>query len=482
MFFKLFKRIIYSITSSGMKDCSYKDLDLFLLYLTIRSRLNYYYSLVFRDEFIEKEILRLAKEIPFTSIDDKKYFYDYALYDAYGLDSMGLTEQYIRGLTDAGIEFLYIFDGKVIGKKVKAFLEEKNIKILDLSKDKSSHKKLDRLKPFSVKHLLVHTSPEGVFPFLIKNILGIKKTFIIDLTDHEYWSGIDSVDHFLEFRKYGAFIKKVGRKSDQSAVSIIPFYPIAYDGDLMSPITSKEALPKKYFFSASNISKIVDKDNTFLNLVKVLLDKLPDYTFVFAFTGDGKFVKNFFGKSYINRLNLLGHVDNIEPYVKNADFLLSTYPYGGGLVGSYAIKNSIPIFSLVNHDIKHSHPTNTFAGISDFQQSSDREELVHTIQNYLNGSLEISQDIENARTQLGSRSKFSSLLVKALKEMPNIDTLDLEYSLDDISQSQQKVSRLAAKKSKAFAKTVIICSYRSKYFLNYRVVILCIIAVCISYT
>ena len=481
MLFRFLKNIIYIISAAGMKKCSLQELDRFLLLLSIRARLNYHFSLLFRDEVIEDEILRITGEVSIVNSRSKQFFFEYAIFDSYGWDARGLSEQYIRGLVDAGIEFIYIFDGKEIGQEIKSFLDEHSVQIIDLSICNSSLKKLEVLRPYLIKEILVHTSPEGVFPFIAKKILGVKKTYLIDITDHEFWSGVDSVDHFLEFRDYGAFIVSEGRKPKVELVDIIPYYPIIHNNLTVLSGEHKPEVVGRYFLSAGNINKIIDQNNSFLELVKMLLDELPDYNFIFAFSGNGDFIKKFFGDAYFDRITLLGYVANIQHYVKNADFVLATYPLGGGLVGSYAIESSTPLFALVDQNSKHTHLKHTFPGINELQQSYNIENLVKTVVDYINGVIDLREDILSAQKSAGSREKFSSALSSILGGSANTVMPEIAYSIEEISYYQQNISRVISNRSKVYVKKVLSDSFKYRKFINFRILLLCVTAVCISF-
>ena len=480
MLFRFLKNTIYISSAAGMKKCSLQELDRFLLLLSIRARLNYHFSLLFRDEVIEAEILRIACEVPTVNSRSKQFFFEYAIFDSYGWDARGLSEQYIRGLVDAGIEFIYIFDGKEIGQAIKSFLYENSVQIVDLSICNSALQKLEVLRPYHIKEILVHTSPEGVFPFLAKKILGVKKTYLIDITDHDFWAGVDSVDHFLEFRDYGAFILSQGRKPKNELVDIIPYYPITHND--LTVLSGEHTLEivGQYFFSAGNVNKIIDEKNSFLELVKMLLDELPNHNFIFAFSGNGDFIKKFFGDTYLDRITLLGYVKNIHHYVENADFVLATFPIGGGLVGSYAIENSTPLFSLVHQNSKHSHLKNTFPGINELQQSYNAENLVKIVVDFINGAIDLREDILNAQKLAGSRENFSNVLSGILNGTIKSTTPKLSYPIDVITKHQQKISYEISRLSKVYAKKVLSDIYWNWKLLDFRLVILCACSVMIS--
>jgi hypothetical protein len=326
----------------------------------------------------------------------------------------------------------------------------------------------------------VHTSPEGVFPFIAKKILGVKKTYLIDITDHDFWAGVDSVDHFLEFRDYGAFILSEGRKPKIELVDIIPYYPVTHNDLTVLSGEHKPEVVGQYFFSAGNINKIIDENNSFLKLVKMLLDKLPDYNFIFAFSGNGDFVKKFFGDTYLDRITLLGYVKNLQHYVENADFVLATFPLGGGLVGSYAIESSTPLFALVDQNSKHSHLKNTFPGINELQQSYNVENLVKIVVDYINGAIDLREDILNARKLAGSREKFSTVLSGVLGGSANTVMPEIAYSIEIISNYQQSISRVISNRSKVYAKKVLSDSFKYRKFINFRILVLCVISIFIS--
>ena len=481
--FAILKKLLLKTLENQIGKIDPKNLNQLQFLLGIRARLNYHFSLCFRDEFIEATLSTKIEEYhqrSGTSVQGRKIRYKYGMFDSYGWDARGLTEQYIRALIDNKYEFIYIFDGSTIGDNILSILHEHGIEILDLSQVTWLPDKIDIMAHYHIERMLIHKKPESILPFIARKSLNIRETYLINLTDHEYWAGIDQVDHFLEFREYGQFITLKGRKPRSKNTSILPYYPILPSNDSHIHTDLKIDEIGMYFFSAGNIDKTIDNDLTFLQLVIKILEMHATIKFVFAYFGSARFMQDRLPERYKNRVIFLGVVDNIDIYIKNSLFVLNTYPIGGGLVGSYAVENRIPFFSLIDPQSKHTHPSNTFKSFSIIQQSHEMSVLLRTINKFINQDLLLFEDLKKAKAAMTNQKIFADLLLEVFEK--SIEPIEKQWSFDikDISANQHQVSKMINKRRKSFAKRVMVGFYQNKQYVNYQSLIVLVLSLLLS--
>ena len=114
----------------------------------------------------------------------------------------------------------------------------------------------------------------------------------INLTDHAFWLGADSIDKCIEFRDYGATISKKYRRIPIESIVKIPFYPIVNIDMKFQGFPFKKKDYQKVFFSGGALYKTFGDDNRFYRIVSNILNQYNDLIFWYAGSGDDSELKN----------------------------------------------------------------------------------------------------------------------------------------------------------------------------------------------
>jgi hypothetical protein len=285
---------------------------------------------------------------------NKIVFYDY-----FSWENRGFTQQYLDVLFELNYEILYIShlekssskSNKIIqdlekyGNANILFVEEQNTKEIII-------KICNEVIKFNPVSVLFQNAPWDVKSVVISNILkssGIK-TFLLNITDHAFWPGANSFDKIIEFREYGAFITNKFRKRSLDDIIIIPTPPYISNNNFKG--FNLDLTNKVIGYSGGNVYKILDKEFTFLNLMKEIIDQNEDFILLLSIIGDQSKVVDFINLNKLNnKIYLIGDRKDIAQVFQNIDIYFNTYPYGGGLMLQYASFYKKPIVSLYDRDL-----------------------------------------------------------------------------------------------------------------------------------
>ena len=272
--------------------------------------------------------------------------------DSLAWDNHGLTLQYLHALISMRANILYLVTSETGYNNCKSIIEElksyKNAKVLFLQKYCISIKCIEE-----IIHAIEDYRPVGIFlhSFSILDAIAVKSItsstkYRINLGDHLFWSGIDSTDYVIEFREYGKQLSMRKRNISSDKLLILPFYPIIDNNDFRGfpPLKPNSVI----LFSGGATYKIVNEENTFLLLIKSLVEANPSLVVLLATRGDDSIIKQFILKNNISdRVIQIDYRKDISEVMKHSDLYLQTYPIGGGLMTQYAAVCGVPILSLL---------------------------------------------------------------------------------------------------------------------------------------
>lgn len=312
------------------------------------------------DELIAKLTQSIIPHVPQVAVKKERVvFYDYFL-----LENRGFTQQYLDQIIKNDFDILFITladerdfssDNAII-KTLNSY-DKAQIYVVPYQETKARQVALmaDKILEYAPSKVFNHNIPYDLLPVCVALALkgsGIK-TYFLNISDHAFFLGKNAFDYFIDFRIYGHQLNALLRKIDQSQLLIIPTPPY------LTPdkYTKFEDFPvdvtgKVVGFSGGMTYKIIDEDNTFLNLIKQLLQENPDFIFLFANVfGDEllqKFIKN---NKLENRLILIGNRRDINEVYKRIDIYVNTYPFSGSLMMQYAIAHNKPVLSLSDEEL-----------------------------------------------------------------------------------------------------------------------------------
>jgi len=326
--------------------------DKAIKYANVSSFAQYAFYLSYYDKRIEDIIGLLAKEVNcpiFKPSSNRVCFYDF-----FSFDNQCISQQYIRAFLKSGVELLYITERErtnprsqdifkeleLAGNKVKIIYIPKHLKGLA-----KSHLICTAISAFCASKVFFQLYPDVIDALVaFKALPNFVKKYQINLTDHAYWAGQSVLDFSLEFREHGYNISRFCRSIPSENLIYNPYYPIANNNSFEGfPVVVED---KVVIVAGGSFYKIVDKNNTFIRIVKKLLDIDPKVVFFYAGEGELSVFKDILDDdNYNNRFFLIGFRRDINELIKNCDILLNTYPFGGGLMLQYAAINGKPILN-----------------------------------------------------------------------------------------------------------------------------------------
>jgi len=344
---------------SALKALNKGDNELSLKQVEICAQLAYQFNYFYKDQDLE-EILALNSQ----KINSGLYYNQlkikgrYALIDTNGSDNHGLTQQYIRALIAAEVEFAYIYEDtdlsriNIILKELKEYPKATVFTFDDeYSYVKKSQMILGFLSKYNPEKFLMHIMPWDVVAVVVCNQLKGVIRYNINATDHAFWLGSSSIEYNIEFRDYGYTVSLDKRGLNAEQLLLLPYYPvfnrIPFKG---FPKTILDKSVK--IFSGGSFYKIYGDNGLYFDIIKKLLIDNPNAVFLYAGSGKQTKMERFIIDNDLkDRVYLLGNRSDIYEVFKECDIYLSTYPISGGLMSQYAAVNGKPILSYTSPNL-----------------------------------------------------------------------------------------------------------------------------------
>lgn len=269
----------------------------------------------------------------------------------------GLTVQYLRAIKAAGWEVLYLSDTN-LNQRHRANLRKElssnpKLKAVSVPRSKRGLKRCqfmyNAIMDFNPENVFIHIAPHAAYPAAVCYALSKQiKKYLINYTDHSFLLGTGCVDKSFEFTNYGVSYSWRFRHINESDMFMLPYYSFA--DDVVFQGFPEVAKDKVVILSGGNYWKIIDEDDTYFKLVKVILDRCPQAVVLFAGAGNEEPVRTAIDKYHLDeRFVLLGWRKDIAELFNHCDIYLSTYPYAGGLMSQFAARASKPILAYDPH-------------------------------------------------------------------------------------------------------------------------------------
>lgn len=340
-------------------------------HISVASTFAYSYNFIFKDDELELLLKSLSEDILKS---DMKYVPQnkvYVMLDGFGRPNRGLTQQYLRAFANMENIQVYYFSvypdsfKEQVYKEIESF---HNIELVKVQGDDLMSKlfflssKLLEIKPSKI---FTHIAPWDVaVPILLYSINSKVERYNINLTDHAFWLGTGCFDYTLEFREYGCSLSLLKRGFKQNQILLNSFYPIITD--TLFEGFPEEARGKIIFFSGGSLYKIYGKNNQFLEMMKHILEIVPNSIILYAGDGDRKPVLRFIKNNNLEKkFLLLGTRKDINQVFAHCDIYLDTYPFSGGLMRQYAAYNAKPIMAFSEKKVYEGETEDVFYHISD---------------------------------------------------------------------------------------------------------------------
>lgn len=321
------------------------------------------YPIVFEycDTELEGRLDKISEELFANDMNDDKSVSDnnkVVLYSSEIVDFGALTEQYLHYLVDNKYEVLLVIPDKSkikLGKNILQYVEDHKV---SLHISDSAYPALENIKKlkkviddFSPSKSFLHFHPTDIEGYILFKAISHKKYFIVH-SDHTFWIGMGCSDFIIEFRDFGVSLSTFRRKIDKSKILKINFYPIIKEGVEFKgfPVDLEN---KVIGVSGANLYKYYfDNELKFFKVIKELLEEHDDFIFFLCGGGDSTKVMNFIAENKLeDRFFYLGKRGDFSEVVKHGDILFESYPFKGGLVPLYAMREKIPVIGMANYAI-----------------------------------------------------------------------------------------------------------------------------------
>lgn len=434
-----------------IKKMNYKGA---IKYLELFALLSYNYNLFYTDDEVEGQLSIISKDLlGINKIHPqcKRIIF----YDSFAIDNRGLTQQYLRAIFSWGCELLYITNAKVIGPDILRELNDySKAKILTYDKSKFNKWKniVNEIVNFNPEKVFLHFSPWDIAGICIWNSITNVDRFFINLTDHAFWLGKNTFDYILEFRTYGSFLSIKERGIPVEKLLLQPYYPIINNNPFQGfPFDNTEQ--KTIVFAGSNLYKIAGKNNTFLKLMKEVLNNNETTIFVLAGPGNNSTIKKFIKDNHIeDRFYLLGDRKDISALVSNIDIYVNTFPMIGGLMSQYAAYFHKPIIGYTSPDLYWCNNTEDLLQVPNEKLlvKDSKGEFVQYFSQLISSENVRKNNIQLTLKSILTPEDFSTKLLQNIYKNKYIVSLD---DIKDVSFDPDAISELYIEMENSYLKS-----------------------------
>lgn len=354
------------VKRSARRALCAKDYNGAMKWLSTSADIAYSFNWIYSDPESEELLKQISKAL-FGVKSLKPRTDRVVFYDAFGWDSRGLAQQYIRAFRELGTEFLYIFENHNSNYS-QAILSDlgqcgDRVEVFALDKRKSTVEQCrmlaDKIAQYSPSRAFLHIGPGSTkalctfaaFPDIVK--------YNINLTDHAFWLGVGCVDYNIEFRDYGQTVSLEKRGFTERQLLQLPYYPIqnAVPFQGWPGVCGTETVK---IFSGGSFYKIYPEQGRFFHFAKRILEDNPMAVIYFAGGGNAEHINRFITENHFQtRFILIGNRRDIDAVFENCDIYLGTYPIAGGLMSQYAAIHRKPILAYTTPEL----PANDIEGI-----------------------------------------------------------------------------------------------------------------------
>lgn len=353
----------------------------------------YIYNQAYRDNFLEKELMFLSGKLT-AQIKSKvlveRENRDVLFYDGFessGNDYRGLVYIYLKALCEAGYHIVYVIPKQKENgiPNIKALLQRYHGEIQCFSSGYSGavfQELWTICCKYKVKYSFLYTTPWDVIGLAVFNGLkGQTQRYLINLTDHAFWLGINALDYCLEFREYGASISANYRGLQKSQLIMQPYYPIVDEHIKFKGFPFQVKKDDFVIFSGGSLYKTLGAGGTFYRIVDSCLQKYSNLKFWYAGSGDDTEMRKLIQK-YPGRAVLTEERPDLLALLQHVDLYLNTYPISGGLMLQYAaLAGRIPLTLVHDEDAKGLLLHQDTLGIYFCDENSFLKELYQLIEN-----------------------------------------------------------------------------------------------------
>lgn len=327
----------------------------------------YQYNQYYVDEDFESDIARIAAEmlqrnilktaIPqYNALDDILPAKTILFYDGFGIDNRGLAKDHLRTFGEIGSHVVYVSlqSRKAQLEETRALVRKYNFTEVYIDNQHGQVKYAQALNK-----VFEDARPEMAYfyttPYDAAGALAFKiyenrvRRILINLTDHAFWLGRDSVDYIYGTREHGIGICVFDRGVSPDQIISTRTYYFPPECDFAG--WPCDCTGKRIIFSGGSLYKTLgDAHLLYYQIVNHILENHQDIIFVYAGSGDDREMKKLMGL-YPDRVFLIGERPDFYQMIERCTLYLNTYPMFGGMMMRYSvIAGKLPITLRHNNE------------------------------------------------------------------------------------------------------------------------------------
>ena len=412
------------------RKCDKGDIETSLEAAAACAQIEYHWNQTYYDDALECLMADVAES--FEGVPYEPDNNTVAFYDGPGFDLRGLGLVYLKGLADAGFKVVCLTPEWARDRQPVQAEELKGCRIIkEYFDDQAPYSAqitslksiLASYRPFAV---IAQSFPfDPVWPVLFRKLEGTAERYVINMTDHAFWMGKDSLDHLIEFRNYGASVSQQYRKIDQDRQIMLPYYPYINQKTEYQGLPFKEGC--RFIMSGGNLYKTFSDDNTYYNMVECLLKEFDELYFLYLGVGDTSGIERLQGL-FPGRVFIEKERADFSHVIQRCSFYLNTYPIIGGLMTQYAAAlGKVPL--TINHG---GRAEGLLLGPLDGVLFPDAEALLAEARRLLSDEAHLKAQNLAIRDAVITPERFSKELAEALRT--HRTSYDIEYSSVDCEE------------------------------------------------
>ncbi len=277
-------------------------------------------------------------------------------YDGFGLDTRGVAKCYLNALVRDAFKVIYVTTDFSKGNMVETESVAKGGDVtFEYINTGDSYvgwmrELLDVIFRYCPSNMIFYTTPYDVSGSCAFSMMdGKTLRYLIDLTDHAFWLGVNSNDYFCGSRELSASNQFYERgipkeKCIKLGVNLVIDNPDIPHDDL--PFDPEKV---RFIFSGGQLYKTLgDPGLLYYRIVDHILKNNEDVFFLYAGDGDDSEMKKLIA-TYPGRAFLVPERKDYYYLIEKCTLYLNTYPMFGGMMMKYSANaGKIPI--TLRHD------------------------------------------------------------------------------------------------------------------------------------
>ncbi len=307
----------------------------------------YYYNQRYTDSDYEEGISRIAKYYSEKFRDElKKYSPDnntVLFYDGFGLDTRGVARMYINAIVKNGYNLVYVTHSRAQSEMPDTLnlLNSVNATVTYIETKRTyscwAEELIEVMIKARPKAMFFYTTPyDSAGAVAFSTLDGLTDRFLIDLTDHAFWLGVNSNDYFCGSREMSASNQVYERNIPREKLIKLGVNLLIEEDTSDHEGLPFDALITGYIFSGGELYKTLgDECLYYYKIVDHILSAHEDIRFLYAGRGDRSEMDKILAK-YPGRAFLVDERKDFYYLIQHCTFYLNTYPMFGGMMMKYA--------------------------------------------------------------------------------------------------------------------------------------------------